>query len=294
MVSRSTCRSPSRPGGPTPPAEAANAGFTTLAANYDFSQPLYATQSNWLDCADNNPSLPWHKNIFASGSGIPCNINQVVDPAFGQTVMRMSYLGSYQNTYGTTPVAMETDHAGSTLNFPVGMFMETVYREDFEFSNRSQNGAANGAMWTWQGPSNGFEFDVGENVAEAGGYGDAAWINWQFGPQTSGFLWGTTNIDITVYHKYQMLVTSDGGTQVYACAWYDDAFQSCSGTAAAGINYTERARLLSSVGQPSTLDTTFNQNQYVQYIRVWSCANWVSTACNGSTLYNSGGLTYWH
>jgi hypothetical protein len=28
---------------PAVPAEAAAAGFTTLAANYDFTQPLYAT-----------------------------------------------------------------------------------------------------------------------------------------------------------------------------------------------------------------------------------------------------------
>src|ERR1700730_16567866 len=36
--------------GPPVPAPAAAAGFTTLAGNFDFSQPLYATQSNWLDC----------------------------------------------------------------------------------------------------------------------------------------------------------------------------------------------------------------------------------------------------
>jgi hypothetical protein len=42
------------------PAGALAAGFTTLAANYDFSQALYATQSNWLDCNGTNDSLPWH------------------------------------------------------------------------------------------------------------------------------------------------------------------------------------------------------------------------------------------
>src|SRR5215475_4350042 len=38
------------PAVPQVPAGAQAAGFTTLAANYDFSQPKYASQSNYLTC----------------------------------------------------------------------------------------------------------------------------------------------------------------------------------------------------------------------------------------------------
>src|ERR1700730_17424147 len=78
--------------GPTPPAEAVAAGFTTLAANYDFSQPFYATQSNWLDCTGaltgaSVPSATWHWGNPGLRPSLPCNINQATDPVTGQPVL---------------------------------------------------------------------------------------------------------------------------------------------------------------------------------------------------------------
>jgi hypothetical protein len=46
---------------PAIPAEAQPAGFTTLAANFDFSQSFYATQSNWYDCDGNLPNRVWRQ-----------------------------------------------------------------------------------------------------------------------------------------------------------------------------------------------------------------------------------------
>ena len=57
------------------PTEAQATGFTHCAANWDFSQSLYATQSNWLDCGDNDPSLIWHAGEPGTGS-VACNIFQ--------------------------------------------------------------------------------------------------------------------------------------------------------------------------------------------------------------------------
>jgi hypothetical protein len=44
-----------------------------------------------------------------------------------------------------------------------------------------------------------------------------------------------------------------------------------------------------------------NKKLYVSSIRVWSCPNWANQiaqqktpVCTGSTLFDSGGLTYWH
>ena len=75
-------------GGPGAPAVAQAAGFTTLAANFDFSQPAYATQSNWMDCSQTNNAVTWH-NFFPSNA---CNFFQVTDPATGDTVMRNQWL----------------------------------------------------------------------------------------------------------------------------------------------------------------------------------------------------------
>src|SRR6266851_8606107 len=44
--------------GPTPPPGAVAAGFTTLAANYDFTQTLPA---NWLGCPDDGLTHQWYQ-----------------------------------------------------------------------------------------------------------------------------------------------------------------------------------------------------------------------------------------
>ena len=282
---------------PTLPTEAANAGFTTLAANYDFSQPLYATQSNWLDCTGSsaNAALPWHANYFNS-FWPTCNINQATDPVTSQTVLRQTYLGSYYPT-GQINTAMQTSGPHSAITFP-NMYIETVLREDLSYTGGA--GSSSG-VWTWQTPSNGFEFDVGELDPAAGGWGDAAWHDWRSGGSQGNFIWvsfGTNNLPsgwmVTAYHKYGILLTSDGSTSTYACGFVDDILQGCQLTDASGVNYTEHSFLLATVAPPSKTDTSLNISQYIQYIRVWSCANWASQMCNGSILFNSNRLIYWH
>ena len=135
---------------PTVPAPAAAAGFTTLAANYDFSQPQYATQSNWLDCSDTNSALPWHYGPpYNTPSQLPpCNINQKTDPVTGQTVLAVQWL----NSYGTParPALLMCTCFDDThyLDFP-SFYVETVFRMD---NASAPFGApfAQGAVWSGQ------------------------------------------------------------------------------------------------------------------------------------------------
>jgi hypothetical protein len=94
------------------------------------------------------------------------------------------------------------------------------------------------------------------------------------------------------YHKYSVLVTSDGATVRYACMFIDDMLQG-AGCGLASNNPTERSWIAASAGSNAGTATE-NSDFNVQYIRIWSCAEWRNSNCNGSTLYNNKGLIFWH
>ena len=62
---------------------------------------------------------------------------------------------------------------------------------------------------------------------------------------------------------------------------------------------TTRSWILASAGSNAGTATQ-NIDLYVKYVRIWSCPTWqgsdgdASRMYNGSTLYNSRGLNYWH
>jgi hypothetical protein len=76
------------------PTEAANAGFATLAQSWDFSQPLYASQTNWYDCNGALPSVLFHQGNPGVALNNPCNVFQFNDD--GTPVMDFQYLTSYE------------------------------------------------------------------------------------------------------------------------------------------------------------------------------------------------------
>ena len=186
---------------PTPPTEAAAAGFMKLAANYDFSQPLYAVQSNWLDCTNTNASVAWHQGSPGLTGALPCNINQATDPSTGGTVLDLKYLASYVSTYGQTGnnnyVTMQTvtkggDQQGGTVtaSFPY-MYVESVYRIDQKYSTGGNTSGPNG-VWDWQttlGVSGDqpLEFDYGEIYGSSNGFGEAGIHNWGTTPSHQRF-----------------------------------------------------------------------------------------------------------
>ena len=165
----------------------------------------------------------------------------------------------------------------------------------------------------WIYPNTNIELDYAELSAGAGGVGDAAVHNWGNlnGANDFIFSYSSNNLPsgytVTSYHKYGFLFTSDGATASYACAFVDDINQGCisAATLSSPDQYLWRNYLFVSNGSNGGIapDTAL----YVQYIHVFSCANWAlpagqpSTAahmCNGSTLFqgaqNGQSLTYWH
>jgi hypothetical protein len=298
-----------RPHSPGVPTEAANAGFTTLAQSWDFSQPLYATQSNWYDCSGTNFSNPnqlFHQGAPGIALNNPCNVNQVVDG--GVPVMDFQWLMAYDNIQGSANggngnfngVGGQTaDQNGNvSVDFP-NMYIETVARVTRTFGTPNNSGGPND-VWTWSDPPTcPLEIDVYELYEDQGGFGNASAVNHCNG--TTGYRWQSyspNNLPAgwkpTDYHKYGTLLTSDGSTEMYACGFVDDLLQGCGPLNAAGSSlFAYRNRV--NIGASSNLGTAAaNIDMDVKYVNVYSCANWKTQMCNGSALFNSGGLTYWH
>jgi hypothetical protein len=142
--------------------------------------------------------------------------------------------------------------------------------------------------------------DVFELYEDTGGFGNASFCSHNTGAYDCNWTsYGTNNLPAgwkpTDYHKYGMLLTSDGATEIYGCSFVDDIFQGCQAARAASAPglFMSRNRIIASAGSNSATAAA-NIDLYIQYINVYSCANWEAQMCNGSALFNSGGLTYWH
>ena len=294
---------------PTAPAEALAAGFTMLAANYDFSQSLYATQSNWLDCNGTKDSLTWHAGEPGIGpnSQVACNINQGTDPSTSETVMHLQYLASYGSgiTSGQTRwMGMETrnendKHVNVSFN---NFYIESVYRIAATNSDNA-SGQLDGpnSVWVWnQGTGGGtFEVDITELYADRGGYADSGASNHAGGGGTFYQSYASNKLPSgyseTAYHKYGALITSDGSTHTYVCGFVDDIQQgSCLDLNIAGADpsmFMTKSWLVMSM-ENHNVQPSVNYDLYVKYINVWTCS--AITPCNGSKLFNNGQLIYWH
>lgn len=301
---------PPPPTGLTPPTEAQTAGLTTLAYNYDFSQSQYATESNWLDWTNTNPNVPWHNGSPGLGSNFPDgHIFQTTDPTYGQTVMDLQWLSSFdgQQTGNNSFLSIQTIMNGGGGNqsndngvtFPSNFYVEDVVRIDPEVvqSCGSSGSGCSGpdGVWTWQiGGSQEFDFDelYGSTV---NGYGDAGAAGYTW---TSGYPPGNMNVPSgwspNTYHKYGSLMTTNGSA-MYACSWIDDVFQSC---VQPGVQDNPNWLIMWVGGSGVNATQLPTTNLYVQYIRVWTCANWQTTKCDGSTLnqsqVNGNKLSYYH
>jgi hypothetical protein len=284
------------------PTEAANAGFTTLARSWDFSKPLYAVQSKWYDCNGSLPNVLFHQGNPGVSLKNPCNVFQINDG--GVTVMDFQYLTSYEGNGFSgqfNQVGGQTfDNFNNTvsIDFP-NMYIETVARVARTFGAPQNSGGPND-VWTWSTSGLSLELDVFELYEDQNGFGNAGIASHDTG--AGGFTWtsyGTNHLPAgwkpTDYHKYGMLLTSDGATEIYGCSFVDDILQSCLPTKAtsAPALFTSRNRIIASAGS-NLAAAAANIDMYVQYINVYSCANWKAQMCNGSELFNRDGLTYWH
>jgi hypothetical protein len=292
---------------PAVPAAAQAAGFTTLAKNWDFSQPLYARESNWLDCGlSTNTNKDWHQNAsIANGPPVfqvpICSVPQVVDQGF--TVIDLPWTTN-QTDYPTNVIqsirTVSADGTTALVNFGA-FYAEAEYR-----MTPVQNNSFT-AFWSSATPptsnTRDLEYDIiemGLNDSYAGGAGQNL-HNWQggtggcppynFNCGTDYYLSWPSQIDISAYHKFGMLVTNDG-TTAWTCGYYDGApigncfdmnAQVNSGGADDQTN-NRQYMMLWSIGQDlgHSVRATQDAHMYIKYVRVWSCANWQTQLCHGS------------
>jgi hypothetical protein len=269
--------------GPTPPSGAVAAGFTTLAANYDFTQPLPA---GWLDCYPGDGAAhQWYQGLWWHSSEPPCgSIFQTFDSAAGSNVLDLQWLHSY-GTAGTGLTTIDTlshTNPAAVSDFP-NAYYEIVYRVTPTVTPTGPSTA----FWTWgsnniSGP---IEWDFIETYGNLFGGYDAGVHNWGNGEKGTQFIWqGTSSLpagyDPTQYHSYAFRLTSDGATQMSGCSYVDGTLIRCVNPQAIGAEFAQRNFLIVNNGLTDAAQT----DMYVKTIRVWSCAAWKTTMCNGTVL----------
>lgn len=322
-------------GGESAPAQAVAAGFTTCAANFDWTQSTGAswlpsafafsgavsTTANWLDCTafGTSPTLPFHNASTPTSLCGPSNIAVATDG--GTQVLQMTNSSNAasgdQNLQISNQVSGGYSVVPGTFTFPFGAYIEVKYRIVSIVSNGDENGP-----YTWSnGGSSGGGYYYGINIETfANGFADFdsgggstafPWVYMSTNPSFSncntnpppGFVCTPTvsGYAVTQYHRYGLLLTQDGATAQYVCYYIDGQLQSCNGPIGSET-------VGSYSGTPSDFNIRmwmfwqgFNQpsqpgvsQMNIQYERVWSCAGFASGNCNGSTLFNTNGLTYWH
>jgi hypothetical protein len=106
--------------------------------------------------------------------------------------------------------------------------------------------------------------------------------------------------DFTQYHTFEYLATSDESTGVTICQWVDGTFNACAsgalnGPANGNNDYLDRGRSI-LVQAMNAHAPTSNMTLYLQSFELWSCPNFASGTCPGSTFVNGGSSSpsYWH
>jgi hypothetical protein len=296
------------PAAPPIPAGAQAAGFTTLAANYNFSEPLYANNANWLGCwpQDGNPHQFYQQG---NGPGFPTapppcsNIAQIFDSqaanGAGANVMNFHWRGSDFHRTNTGACgnhadqlndqfqSIQTANSATTqiTDFPPNIYVEVRYRLAQAYppvdSGYCFTDASAFYMWpsnTNNGWSNSIERDIGDFGQDNSIVSNVInWINsagtWPMcanGPCVSG--------NLNVYHTWGRRITSDGN-RIESCQYIDGQFQVCRDEAANATQLILRWLLIFQNGNVS-----IDRDAYVEYIHVWSCANWQTTQCDGLVL----------
>jgi hypothetical protein len=300
---------------PTPPPQAAAAGFTTLAANFDWAngQLCVGTNcvaaspaSNWLDCTGNDATRFWHGGYWTL---LPCNAGLAVDPATGQNSLFVKYLGSYAALQANGVVIItQTSDGTLTMSWPQGAYTEAAYRIDTTYPGGLSQSGPHGPFWWQQSPCV-IDFQLGELYGSKSGFGSGDSANWcpPGGGRQGQFTWQNyaenslpTDWSPTAIHKYGALRTTNGVDSYMECSYVDDILQIGSGGGCFD-NYPSTnpdiagARSFMIIVGTGVDNQTVDTTLWMPWMRVWTCANGATGQCNGTTLAQpGGGLQYWH
>jgi hypothetical protein len=230
-----SCSAPLTGGGGVP-GPAQSAGFTTLVTSADFTDPFYATQSNWLNCHNQNGSdgVPGGsagdgpRTLYRAWEGFgnnftpPCSAqSQQTDPIDNTKSMQLNYRDEYWDTInGNVHYAdlSTTNNSGTVNRIPPNAYYEVVGRYDVPRD------------WTtmdfWSHWSSAWEFDGVEAWFPPNYGGDASSVVQDLG---SGLWFGAwtgnppccgSGFDWAAYHKYSWRITSSGPSGSPAQSWY--------------------------------------------------------------------------
>ena len=286
------------PTDPTPPAAAQAAGFTTLAANYDFTGQTsdgvhpanwYQTLSNWLDCA--GASNPVWQNVGINQT-TSCEYRIINDN--GTAVLDMGFTTTdFSNGFAETQM-QQCDSGGSncSVTFPQGKYVEIVSRVT---PGTSSAYPANGfgviyddPLWSWpSAATGGQEWDFVEMYSGGTVGGQTACCG---GTPANSIISG---YNPNAYNTYGFLYTSDGTSDSAACIYTNGQAVNGGGSSACNNfgnigsgDFNARNFLLSTLGPQGTSNgaPANNMDLYIQRIRVWECAGWASGQCNGTVF----------
>jgi hypothetical protein len=259
--------------GGTPPAAAADLGFTTCAFAIDFTGATPSehngtnftadTLSSWLDCKGASSPL-FFANTY-SGT-VDCNDFSIVDDG-GINVLDIAFQPSDVGTYTTTIMQSCSQGYASACGTAAGndAGFSVPFNFYYEIRERTANVVAScplsggcGPMYDdWSYPTtftdptwtelDFLEFYSWSNPGLAGSYGSTGGSSqggWPTQPN-----WGSSNNDINNYHTYGFLVATDGTSDTQMCKYYDGVEAACSGGNVGG-NFTIRMELIDNTGSP--------------------------------------------
>jgi hypothetical protein len=282
------------------PGPANGAGFTQLIISEDFSQPFYATRSNWLDCAGATSPL-WYRAWIGFGIDSPCSAySQEIDSQTGQPALRIHYQDSYYtgglNLATQGPLQTVDNNGNGNRHIPPHAYFEVVARyENFNtFIQWDIWSMANGSNVEWDGVEAwGGGIDAGatmhNNDVPPDGWIDGLW---------SGDQACCTSFDYSQYHKWAWRVTSDGATNGFWCSYLDDVLVApCRSwipqASQLAANFTQIAQFLFGRHCRNTAPATcsaglsgYQGNMWVKSIKVYSCAGLNSGAKCYSSSFN--------
>ncbi len=301
------------PGGSTPavPPGAQAAGFTTLAANYDFTQPMPA---NWLGCQ------PWdgqkHQWYQDSGGGavdtsgkIPCPLI-TTDPLTGGTVLDIPWKPSYGPSanypFNMNQITTASPDSGAYPNnafpatFPTNYYIEYVFRVQPTPNVISPGFQTQGnyhAAWElFDGGGaqfNAYESDTMEMFQIWGLTPGTTIHDWGGTDAGNQYFLASAGYDPRSYHTWATRRTSDGVSNTGFCIYLDGPSRACSTyTHPGGADLTKRVKAIlwngmvcgSDFSDRSCWPNFTSVDMYVKSVRVWSCANWQTTMCNRTVL----------
>lgn len=236
-----------------PPAAAAAAGFTTLALNSDYTQPLPA---GWFGCLGDGPGRTWYAGREGGdfGGQVPCNAGLTsgrftLAQDAGKQVLDLKFLpgdvvnpGSARVHYTTMQTVDDITQGPPNccmhgVTFPSNYYMEATYR--VENTPHVPFNRMSGLWWAfWQGgegipPGSRFptlEVDHPEQHGEdPGEIGDNV-INWKIGGG-SAFPppWGprADSTDFSQYHTFGVRSVVSGDN-LNICGYIDNQATGCN------------------------------------------------------------------